>query len=192
MVTIVQDQGGSAFGKDITTALLRTNKRIYDEALPVLYQIHTFDFGIEVLNIEPFFSKTSFAARQNVHGIHMELLRYGTDTPLREALVRPAIIDNGSAWNNACTYIASDLRVREISFNINFAIPQDFQRFRWVMNLAQVRVKAISHHNSPNEHSLSTNKRLDLPPQQESPHNWGTDEYRWEVLLEYLRSKMLR
>lgn len=181
-------EGVSAFGLDITPALLRLNKRICAEAPPVLYQLHTFDFGVDVFNIKPFFSQISPTARQNVHGIHMELLRHGTDPPLRIVPGRRAISDTGDAWSDACKYIASDLRVKEISFNINFAIHRDFQRFRWVDGLAEICTRAISHYNSPNEHSLNA----DLRPQPQSPGDWGTDEYRWEVLLNYLRSKMLR
>lgn len=67
-------EGRSVRWKDIATALLRTNRRIYDEAVPVLYQSHAFDFGVNMHNVARFFNKISFAARQNVHRIHMELL----------------------------------------------------------------------------------------------------------------------
>lgn len=180
----------NGYGKDITTALLRTSRRIYDEALPVLYQSHTFDFGIDVHNIAPFFDHTSLAARQNVHCIHMELLRYGTDRPLRSVPGRDTN-DSCLKWSYACAYIASYLRVKEISFNINFTIHQDFQRFHWVKDLAQMRgVRAVFHHNSPNEHGLKSTEASILLANQISRHNWGTDEYRWETLLEYLKSKI--
>lgn len=183
-------EGASAFGKDITAALLRTNRCIYDEALPVLYQSHAFDFGIDVHNIAPFFNQTSFAARQNVQCVHMELLRYGIDRPLR-SVCGQGINDNGPAWSSACAYIASHLRVKELSLNINFAIHQDFQRFRWVRDLTQIRgVRTLYHHNSPNTHGLKSTEASVLLTNQMSRHDWGTDEYRWEALLEYLRSKM--
>ena len=82
-----------SLGRMSQPALLGTNRRIYDEALPLTYQSHTFDFGIDVHNIAPFFNRTSYAARQNAHRIHMELLRYGTDRPLRSVPGR-VLIDN--------------------------------------------------------------------------------------------------
>lgn len=184
-------EGPNVYGKDITTTLLRTNRRIYDEALPVLYQSHAFDFGIDVHNIAPFFDQISFAARQNVHCIHMELLRYGIDRPLRSVPGRD-INDNCLAWSGACAYIADHLRVKELSFNINFTIHQDFQRFRWVKDLAQMRgLQAVFHRNSPNKHGLKSTEASVLLANQMSRHNWGTDQYRWDALLEYLSSEML-
>ena len=118
-------EGPSVHGKDITIALLRTNRSIYKEALPVLYQSHTFDFGIDVHNIAPFFDQTSFAARQNVHCIHMRLLCYGVDRPLRSVPGRN-INDNCRDWSDASMSIAGNLRVKELSFNINFTIHRDF------------------------------------------------------------------
>ena len=180
----------NGYGKDITTALLRTNRRIYDEALPVLYQSHTFDFGIDVQNIAPFFDHVSSAARQNIHGIHMELLRYGTDRPLRSVPERD-VNDNCVEWSRACAYIVGHVGVKEVSLNIDFTIHQDFQRFRWVQDLAQMRrVKGVFHRNSPNKHGLKSSEGSIVLANQMSRQDWGTDEYRWEVLLEYLRSKM--
>ena len=187
-----QIEGPGAFGKDITTALLRTNRRIYDEALPVLYQSHAFDFSIDVHNIAPFFSQTSFAARQNIDCIHMELLRYGIAHPLRSVPRLGTTKDTCLAWSSACAYISSHLSVRELSLNIDFAIPQDFQRFRWVVDLAQIRgLRRIFHHNSPNKHALKAEETPYVPRNQMSRNDWGTDEYRWAALLGYLRSKML-
>lgn len=182
-----QIEGAGAFGKDITTALLRINRRIYDEALPVLYQSHAFDFGIDVHNIAPFFNKTSFAARQNIGCVHMELLRYGIAHPLRSVPERGLTKDTGLAWGSACAYIASHLLVRELSLNIDFAIPHDFQRFHWVVDLAQIRSRKVVHHNSPNKHALKAEKTPYVP----RDNDWGTDEHRWEAVLGYLRPKML-
>lgn len=183
-------QGPSPHGKDITTALLRTNRRIYEEALPVLYHSHAFDFGIDVHNIALFFDQTSSAARQSVHCIHMELLRYGIDRPLRSVPGRD-VTDNCVDWSRACAYIARHLRVKEVSFNINFSIHQDFQRFLWVKGLAQIRgVRAVFHHDSPNKNGLKSNKASVLLANQMTRHNWGTDAYRWKTLLEYLSSEM--
>ena len=185
-------EGPSVYGKDIATALLRTNRCIYDEALPILYQSHTFDFGIDVHNIATFFDHTSSAARQNVHCIHLELLRYGTARPLRSVPGRD-INDSCSEWSDACAYIAGHLRVRELSFNINFTIHQEFQRFRWVRDLAQMRgLRAVFHHKSPNKHGLKSTEASVALANQMCLHDWGTDEYRWEALLEYLRSMMLQ
>ena len=184
-------EGPSAYGKDITTALLRSNRQIYDEALPILYQSHAFDFGIDVHNIAPFFSRTSSAARQNVGCIHMELLRYGIDRPLRSV---PGRDDNDNCldWSRACAYIAGNLRISELSFNINFTIHQDFQRFRWVKDLAQIRsVRKGFHHDSPNKHGLKSSEASVVLANQMSRQDWGTDEYRWEALLAYLSPKML-
>lgn len=71
-------EGPSAHGKDMTTAVLVTNLAIYGEALPILYQVHTFDFGIDAQNIVPFFNQTSSAARLNIQCIRIEVIRYGS------------------------------------------------------------------------------------------------------------------
>ncbi|KAF6237104.1 hypothetical protein HO173_004572 [Letharia columbiana] len=184
-------EGPYVYGKEITTALLRTNRRIHDEALPVLYQSHAFDFGIDVHYVAPFFDQISTAARRNVGCIHMELIRYGIGRPLRSVPERD-VNDNCLDWSDACAYIAGHLRVKEFSFNINFTIPQDFQRFRWVKDLIQVRgVSAVFHHNSANKHGLKSENAWIQLANQMSREDWGADEYRWETLLEYLNSEML-
>jgi len=40
----VHDYDCSDTERDITTALLRTNRQVHGEAEPILYQTHTFDF----------------------------------------------------------------------------------------------------------------------------------------------------
>ena len=122
----------------------------------------------------------------------MELLRYGIAHPLRSVSREEITKDNGLAWSSACAYIASHLLVKELSINIDFAIHQDFQRFRWVVDLAQIRgLRRIFHHDSPNKHGLKPAGTPKLLANQMSRNDWGTDEDRWEALLEYLRSKML-
>lgn len=121
----------------------------------------------------------------------MELLRYGVDRPLRSVPGRN-INDNCRDWSDACIYIAGNLRVKELSCNINFTIHRDFQRFGWVKDLAQIRgVRAIFHHNSPNKHGVKSREASVVLANQMSQHDWGTDEYRWEALLEYLSSEVL-
>lgn len=113
----------------------------------------------------------------------MELVRCGIDGPLRTTPPRENS-DSCQDRIDACAYIASHLRVKELSFNSNFTIHQDFQRFRWVQDLAEMRgLRAVFHHNSPHEHRLKSSKASILLANQMSRHNWGTNEYRWEALL---------
>ena len=89
-------------------------------------------------------------------------------------------------------YITGNLRVNELSCNINFTIHVDFQGFRWVKTLAQIRgERAIFHHNSPNKHGLKSTEALVVLANQMSRDDWGTDDYRWEALFEYLSSEVL-
>ncbi|CAD6578650.1 MAG: hypothetical protein ASARMPRED_008794 [Alectoria sarmentosa] len=123
--------------------------------------------------------------------IHMELLGYGVDRPLRFVPGRN-INDNCRDLSDACMYITGNLRVNELSCNINFTIHVDFQGFRWVKTLAQIRgERAIFHHNSPNKHGLKSTEALVVLANQMSRDDWGTDDYRWEALFEYLSSEVL-
>ena len=191
----LDQQWPDIYRKDITIGLLRTSRHIYNEALAVLYQSHVFDFGIDVHNMAPFFDQISSAGRQHVHRIHMELLRYGTiDGAVRSVpgIYRNYRKDNCQDWSSACAYIASHLQVKELSFNINCIIHHEFQRISWVRDLAQIHgLQAVYHEDSPHENCLKSSEASVMLANQMSSKNWGTDEYRWEVLLQYLRSKML-
>ena len=109
--------------------------------------------GIDVHIIAPFLKRTSLVARQ-FHGIHMEFLRYGIERPLR-SVPRRKNNHKRQNWSNSCAYMASHLGIKELSFNINFTIPQDFQRFGWVPDVTQTRgLKVVFHRDRPNKHGL--------------------------------------
>ena len=207
----------SIYGKDITTGLLRVSKSIYSEAVPILYQSHTFDFGVDVFGIVPFLRKMTPLAQANVSSIHMEHCTLGTDqkftcplAPLEEPW---HVRENTQDWPGACRYIADNLQFKELSINVNteglksITSPCDPSfnpsNLDWVRDLVQIRgLHKISYHVSRHGHglqSLRIERSVGDPPADFKPTQddivdgdvKGAKPGLGEV-FKYLRAEMLR
>ena len=162
----------SFFGKDITTGLLLVSKSIYAETIPILYNSRVFDFGVDVFGIIPFLRKMTPLARESVHNIHMELYAL----PIHK-LKKPVfqhhqdVRGNAKDWTEACTYIADNLQLKQLSINVSTEVheaiqsPVDLSLLQWVKDLVQIQgLQSLSYHISPNGHGLnSLRPRVDPP-----------------------------
>ena len=129
--------------KDINVSLLTANKMVNHEGVPVLYQMHTFDFGRCVRSVIPFLLKLSIETRQNLRGIWMEL----HDSHERDhccggnSNAWSKRSDNQAAWLKACMYLAEDVKMKELNLSINVKISSEFKSLKWVQQL--VRIKGL-------------------------------------------------
>ena len=213
-VSTFETATSSIYGKDITTGLLRVSKSIYSEAVPILYQSHTFDFGVDVFGIVPFLRKMTPLAQANVCSIHMEHCTLGTDQTFTSALEGPwHVRENTQDWPGACGYIADNLRLKELSINVNteglksitspFDPPFNPSNLDWVRDLVQIRgLHKMSYHVSRHGHglqSLQYMRSVDDPPADFKPSQddvvdgdvKGAKPGLGEV-FKYLRAEMLR
>ena len=170
--------------KDIATALIRSNRHVFNEAEPLLYQFHCFSFegcgddGISFLH------HISCRARQSIRRIRLEL--WG----------RLRRFDN-SKWNRdrltsrskVCTYIANNLHLRELRFDaIVLAVLANFPNEALALEFIQIKgLSSISQ--SPGtlacyRYAMSKDGEPD-----EGPNNLL--QSRMNALLAYLRSEML-
>ncbi|CAD6574403.1 MAG: hypothetical protein ASARMPREDX12_006578 [Alectoria sarmentosa] len=151
--------GGLAKGesKEINFGLLTANKRVHEEAIPVLYQLRTFDFKTNVGGVILFLRSLPELARQNVRGITMELYNkaepdHCCDENNNNSWGKGR--DNQAAWSKACAYIAKDVNLKRLSLTINVKVPREFKSLKWVKDLVKIRglkflkLEAIQHHSS--------------------------------------------
>ena len=119
--------------KELNVSLLAANRLVYNEALPVLYQQHTFDFRTNVGIIVPFLKCLPQEARQYLYKIAMEL------HIKREPRGRGR--DNQAAWCKICHYIATSVNVSSLSLllTIRFKVSADFRTLKWVAALAEIQ-----------------------------------------------------
>ena len=129
--------------KEINVGLLAANRLVNEEAIAVLYQSRTFDFQTHVTGIEPFLRSVSEQARQNLHGIAMEL--FDNEEPdhccgraQRETWGK-ASGGNMVAWSKACAYIGEHVNVKALSLTINVKVRADFKTLKWVEDLVTIR-----------------------------------------------------
>lgn len=113
----------------IDVGLLTANRLLNTEAVAVLYQLRTFDFGNNLGYLVRFLRGLSEHARRNVRGIAMEL-RCGPDVKGR---------DNAAAWGKACTYIHDNVNVKELTIFINIKITEEFKSLKWVKDLIKIK-----------------------------------------------------
>ena len=127
--------------KDINVSLLATNKLVNHEAVPVLYQMHTFDFATNVRSIVPFLRNLSDETRQNLRGVWMEL--HNSQEPdhccggIGGSRVRGS--DNQGAWLKACSFMGQNVKMEELNLTINVKILKDFKSLKWVQALINIR-----------------------------------------------------
>ena len=179
--------------KDINVGLLATNKLVTSEAIPVLYQMHTFEFTTYVGGVVPFLSSLPEGARQNLRGISMELHdKRETDYccgGLNNSWGRGA--DNKAAWGRACKYIAENVNMKELSFTINVKVHEDFKSLQWVKglikikNLKRLTLQANQHHPKG---QLLTQASYKEGPLLATKHCFSK---HLVPLFEYLREEML-
>ena len=133
-----QQKGDS---KDINVNLLATNSLVNNEAVPVLYQLHTFDFASNVRSVVPFMRNLSDETRQNLRGIWMEL--HNSREPdhccggIAGSWSRGS--DNQAAWWKACLYIAENVKMEELNLTINVKISAEFKSLQWVKDLVEIK-----------------------------------------------------
>ena len=135
-----QQKGDS---KDINTSILATNRLVNNEAIHVLYQLHTFDFKNNAGSVVLFMRTMSKEARKNIHGIAMQLHDKGEPDHCCGGLDNAwgKGPDNQIAWEKACTYIAENVTVKELTLTINVKVAADFRSLQWVKAL--VRIKGL-------------------------------------------------
>ena len=122
--------------------LLAANQLLNNEAIATLYQLRTFDFTTNVGSIMPFLRSVSEQARQNLHGIAMEL----HDKEQPDYCCGPGMNKfwgkgrgNKAAWSKACAYIGENVNVKALSLTINVKVPADFKALQWVQGLVKIR-----------------------------------------------------
>ena len=180
---IVVQAGKDEFGTDIDTALLLTNRQIFNEAEPVLYQTRTLTIGFYLHKGLEFLQSLSPRARRNIRAVDVALpyrCCCGLDHPLQY-------------WRKLYAYMSQNLQLRVLYFNVSLrAIPANFADEVWVKDL--IKMRELRH-------------LMQLPftfvgDPKESAHSVGggdsgqeTELYRVlssrrEAFLSYLRSKM--
>lgn len=188
--------GGPAKGesKEISFGLLTTNKHVSDEAIPVLYQLRTFDFKTNVGGVMLFLRSLPELARQNVRGITMELYDKAEPDHCCDANNNNSWgkgRDNQAAWSKACTYIVKDVNLQHLSLTINVKVPREFKSLKWVKDLVKISglksltLEANQHHSSGPIVIRASYKNGSLS---------ATDHCMSEHLIplfEYLRAEML-
>ena len=124
------------FGKDINTALLLTNRQIFDEAEPIFHQIRYLhigphlDKGLEVLR------RLSPRARRDIQAVYIALpwMHF-------HGQQRIGFEDNEKAWSQLCYYMSQNLRLRTLSFDVTAEPPPTnfIDDVIWVKYLVMIR-----------------------------------------------------
>ena len=123
--------------KDINVSLLATNRLVNHEATSVLYQMHTFDFEMNVRSVVPFMLNLSDETRQNLRGIWMELHNSHEPDHCCGGIWGGGS-DNQAAWMKTCSFIAENVKMRELNLTINVKISANFKSLKWVQALTQI------------------------------------------------------
>lgn len=128
--------------KDINIGLLTANRLVSSEATAILYQLRIFDFRTNVGALAAFLCRLSDQARQNIHGIAMEY--HNAEEPdyccdLRVRKIRGKGSGNQAAWSKACTYIANNVKVKELHLTINVKVSEEFKSLKWVKDLVKIK-----------------------------------------------------
>ena len=128
-------------GMGIDTAILRTSRAVHEEAEALLYQLHEFDFYIDIFAVVPFLRSISHNARQNISCITMYLQYLGGERIGRPGPLGGHVLckENLTDWAPVCSYIAQNVCLREFAFNMQHEAPEDFQQCSWVLAMAQIK-----------------------------------------------------
>lgn len=138
---------------EIDVAILRACRQIHDEAEPTLYRLHDFAFGDETPYIVEFLEELSPRARENIRCISMTFAaksKYGG---------RPDRVEmrNFQHWRCACAYIASELQLHELIFDLDVPSQRShFDRIECIRALRQItnlkkltQTRMIRNHTPP-------------------------------------------
>lgn len=121
---------------EIDAAILRTCQQIHDEAEPMLYRLHDFDFGTNTSSIVSSLHTISDRARQNIRCVGMAFVAWSHV----EGSLSRLMMQNYQNWSFACSYIAENLRLHELVFDLD--IPTQFSGFeQWgcIQDLLRIR-----------------------------------------------------
>lgn len=190
------------FSTDINTALLLTNRQIFDEAEPILYQTRFIHIGVYLRTGLEFLEGLSPRARRNIRAVHIELSHEGVCGLGYPFEFGHRIED----WCKLCDYMSQNLQLRALSFNVSLKeIPANFADQIWVKHLIKIReLKLLVQRNFTDmiERASSDGGSDSWPepgpgpgpepePEPESEQDQVLNS-RLQALLSYLRSKMCR
>ena len=138
---------------EINVELLTASRMLNNEAIPVLYQLRTFNFKTDVGSAVRFLRSIPEQGRQNLHGIAMEYHDKQEQDHCcfsRKWFGRKGP-GNKAAWSKACAYIADNVNVRALFFTINVKVPADFKTLKWVQDVVKIKklkslVMKVSQH----------------------------------------------
>lgn len=129
-------------GKGINTAILRSSRALHEEAEPFLYQLHEFDFSVDVFGVVSFLRSVSHNARQNISCLTMYLNMYLNediaDSPHSSELKATSRF-NLLHWGLTCSYVAQNVRLRELAFELSEEASDNFRHLSWVQDMAQIK-----------------------------------------------------
>ncbi|ETS86377.1 hypothetical protein PFICI_00205 [Pestalotiopsis fici W106-1] len=133
-------------------SLMRVNRKIYEETSYIVYSRHSFDFGVDIEAVQPFFSDLTPGSRQLIQEV--SLCKRG---PL------PIFENDRSEWRNLCRYLGESCVVKKLRLvvqggrpNVDWTGPKEFsardlqlladlkhESLDWVSELAQVEIKEL-------------------------------------------------
>ena len=129
---IVVEAGKNEFGIDIDSALLLTNRQIFDEAEPILYQTRFIQIGVYLHKGFEFLESLSPRARRNIRAVYISLPYW--------CICGLGIDHNLQYWSKLCAYISQNLQLRDLAFNVSEkAVPASFADEAWVKDLIKIR-----------------------------------------------------
>ena len=211
---IEHESGNDLFGNDISTDLLFTNRQIFNEAEPILYQTRFLKIGNHLDRGLEFLRSLSPRARRNIRAVDIALPR----ARFQGAAQGIGISGNEKAWCQLCYYMSQNLRLRALSFDISADPPPDnFVDAAWVKYLVMIRglkhlqpkISFLSLHelmnyeSDPEDLSTSWNGGVswfeilgyESDPEDESDRELDPDsqkglDARRQALISFLKSEM--
>ena len=177
----------------INVNLLAASRLLNNEAIPVLYQLRTFNFKTDVGGAVRFLRGVPEQGRQNLHGIAMEY--YDKEQPdyccFPSKTFRSKGPGNTAAWSKACAYIAENVNVKALSLTINVKVPAEFKTLKWVEDLVKIKkLKSLVVKVSQHEHGCECVIRASCKGGTLLATDPCLSEYL-VPLFEYLREEML-
>ena len=176
----------SEFGTDIDTALLLTNRQIFDEAEPILYQTRFIQIGVYLHKGLEYLESLSPRARRNIRAVHITL-------PHR-CICGLGIDHSLQYWSKLCAYMSQNLQLRTLSFNVSVkSIPANFAAEAWVKVL--IKFRELERLVQGDFKFISADQDLtgyldDASDSEPEPGKHKVLDSRRQALLGYLKSKM--
>ena len=181
---MVVQAGKDEFDTAIDTALLLTNRQIFDETEPILYQTRFIQIGVYLHKGLGFLESLSPRARRNIRAVHITL-------PHR-CICGLGIDHSLQYWCKLCTYMSQYLHLRALSFNVSVkAIPANFADEVWVKVLIKIReLERLVHGDFRFVDTEVTPYLDDGSDSEREPRPHKALNPRLQALLSYLGSKM--